>query len=92
MTTTSDNLQMNKLNYIHISCNLLPLELWIQVDGFTDVKTHTSLRASCSFMRAWLPHRKLLKFEKYKRLWEADQNRSKREFQEAYKLCTRAPL
>ena len=23
-------------------------------------------------------------------MWEADQNRSKREFQEAYKLCTRA--
>ena len=81
---------MKKIINIHILCNLLPLELWIQVDEFTDLMAHTTLRASCSFMRAWLPHRKLLKFENYKRLWEADQNRSKIEFQEAYKLCTRA--
>jgi len=90
MTTTSDNLPMKKLKNDQNLLKLMPVELWIQVDGFTDLKTHTSLRASCSFMRTWLPHGKEVEYKEYRRLWEAVKSRYRatNSFKEAVNLCT----
>jgi hypothetical protein len=67
---------------------ILPVELWRIVDEFSDAKTHTRLRASCSSLMAWIPHGKKVDFEEYERLWKEVQLREWREgrkkaFQEA---------
>ena len=57
---------------------LMPVELWRMVDEFSDAKTHTRLRASCSSMRDWIPFEKNVEFKEYEKLWNALLQRSKR--------------
>lgn len=42
---------------------LMPIELWRQVDDWTDVKSHARLRATCFFLRKGLPRPKKLDFK-----------------------------
>ena len=77
LTAPSRNLLMNtqkleakKLKNRRQILGLMPLELWRLVDDFADAKSHTLLRASCSFFRRWLPGEKNVDFEEYKILFE----------------------
>ena len=63
-------LQAKKLQNKVKLLDLMPLELWRMVDGFTDAKSHTLLRASCSFFRTWLTWEKDVDFEDYVQLMQ----------------------
>ena len=69
MMTANLNLQ-KKLGNEQILLSLMPLELWRLVDGFTDAKSHTFLRTSCSFFRTWLTWEKDVEFEDYVKMFE----------------------
>ena len=68
MMTANLNLQ-KKLGNEHRLLSILPLELWREVDGFTDAKSHTFLRASCSFFRTWLTWEKDVEYDEYVKLY-----------------------
>jgi hypothetical protein len=69
MTMTMD-LEKVKIKNEMILLKLMPVELWRIVDEFSDAKTHTRLRASCSSMRAWIPYEKIVEFSEYEILWK----------------------
>ncbi len=59
MTVEATNLEILKYKNEMKLLKLMPVELWRIVDEFSDAKTHTRLRASCSSMRDWIPREKM---------------------------------
>jgi hypothetical protein len=70
MKTVATELEILKIKNEMELLKLLPVELWRIVDEFSDAKTHTRLRASCSSMRDWIPYEKKVEFIGYEKLWE----------------------
>ena len=86
MAMKSDEMNAKKLENNVKLLDLMPLELWRMVDGFTDAKSHTFLRASCSFFRDWLTGEIDVEFTEYKRLTERMLHYQKDSFQAAVHL------